>query len=269
MKNLIILVCFFSVVGLAFGLPIILTNSNFEENVEKVSLEEYSGEILNLVFEPLLTYPAIALSSENVFKEHNEENCLTPNQFRELLHLLEEKNYVVVNINNLVENGSPLLLPSGKKPVVLSFYDVSKNKSLGTTEKIIVSNSGAFLCETNVSWANPPFLDQNENDYVSILENFSKENPSFFVEPSKGTIILNSENGFLGYKTQETNTENRQQEIFSAEIVINKLVEAGWTFKNYIYSPEMLSPPNSLKTVIVNPKNYKTILNANKKKRSK
>jgi hypothetical protein len=67
---------------------------------------------------------------------------------------------------------------------------------------------------------------------------------------------LNEENGVLGYDTQQSNTENRQQEIYKAEIVKNKLIEAGWEFKNYNYSTEMLSPANSLKTVVVNQKNY-------------
>ena len=257
MKKLVILVCFFSVVGIVFGLPIILTNSNFEKTADEIPLKEYFGEILNLVFNPLLTYPKIALSSDNEFKEFNKTNCLTPSQFKELLTQLEEKNYVVVNIENLVENNNPLLVPSEKKPVVLSFYDVSSNKSLGTTNKIIVSNDGELLCQTEVSWANPPFLDKSKDDYVPILEEFSKENPNFFVSGAKGTIILNEENGILGYKTQESNAQNRQQEIFSAEIVKNKLVENGWDFKYYLYSSAMLSEKNTLKNVEVNPKNYK------------
>ena len=259
MKKLIILVCFFSIVGVAFALPLTLTNASGNKTVKEFTEKvEYTGEVLQLVFQPLLTYPNIALSSENEFKEFNEKNCLTPTQFKEVLNELNNNNYVVVGSESLISNSTPLIIPANKKPVILTFYDVSINKGLGKTEKVVLTSNGLLASETLISWATQPFLDQSNNDYIPILENFYIDEPNFFSGNIKGSIIINEENGVLGYQTQETNLETRQQELYKADVVKNKLIQNGWSFIDSVLFPENLTNNlNNLQTIHVKP----TLLN--------
>lgn len=241
MRKFIILVCFFSVVGLAFALPITLSYSSPSPNLTVSSNKvDYDGTIEHLFTHCLLAYPTLALSSENPLKDTYNNNCLTPSEFKEILNQLYENNYALIDINKIFEekNGkvvkSKLRIPEGKKPFVLSFddavYDEKKAKH-GMVDKIIVGNDGELASQTEITWGLTPTTDiSKENEFIPILEHFVKEHPDFSIDGAKGTICLTGFDGILGYRTSDINTTNRQQEINSAKIVVEKLKEKGWNF---------------------------------------
>ena len=240
MKKFIVLICFFSIVGVAFALPLSYSTSPSS----KVSISSnkvlYTGQVEHLFTHCLLAYPALALSEENPMKNDYDRDCITPNEFKALLKELYKNNYALIDINKLFEERdgkvvkSTLKVPEGKKPIVLSFddvvYDQRKMKS-GMVDKIIVDGNGKLASQTEITWSTKPSIEVSyNNEFIPILEDFVEKHPDFSIDGAKGTICLTGFDGILGYRTGIKNTENRIQEINSAKIVVEKLKENGWNF---------------------------------------
>ncbi len=240
MKKFIILVCFFSVIGAIFALPITFSSSSSGVDNISVNKVEYSETVEHAFTHCLLAYPSLALSDENPLKETYEQNCLTPNEFKKILSQLYSNNYALIDINKLFEEKdgkivkSKIQVPSGKKPIVLSFDDVvydEKKAKLGMVDKIIVDSSGELASETEITWGLKPITEiSKENEFIPILEEFIKTHPDFSIDGARGTICLTGFDGILGYRTSDLNTTNRKQEINRAKIVVEKLKEKGWNF---------------------------------------
>lgn len=240
MKKFIVLICFFSIVGIAFALP--LTYSTSPSSPTSISSNKvlYTGQVEHLFTHCLLAYPALALSEENPMQSDYDRDCITPNEFKALLKELYENNYALIDINKLFEEKdgkvvkATLEVPEGKKPLVLSFddvvYDQRKMKS-GMVDKIIVDENGKLASQTEITWSTKPSVEISyDNEFIPILEDFVEKHPDFSIDGAKATICLTGFDGILGYRTSLKNTENRIQEINSAKIVVEKLLEKGWDF---------------------------------------
>ncbi len=242
MKNFIIFICFFSIVGTLLALPITFTNGEtLQTNIDSQSnMIAFDGNIEHIFTHCLLAYPSLALSEENNMKQYYEKDCITPNEFSLILKELYENNYVLININDIFENingkiiKKKVFVPEGKKPLILSFDDVNydqKKLKKGMVDKIIVDEQGNLASETEITWSTTKKIDISyDNEFIPILENFIKTYPDFSVNGAKGTICLTGYDGILGYRTSKKNTVNRQQEINSAKIVVDKLKTNGWNF---------------------------------------
>ena len=238
MKKFIILVCFFSVVGLSFALPFTITSSSSPINIKTQNKVLYNGTIEHIFTHCLLAYPSLALSNENEMQKHYNNDCLTKNEFKKILKSLYENNYVLIDINSIFEekNGKivkkQLFVPKGKKPLILSFDDVNydrKKMKSGMVDKIIVDKNGKLASETEITWSNTKTTEISyDNEFVPILEKFVEEYPDFSVDGAKGTICLTGYDGILGYRINDN--DKKQQEINNAKIVVNKLKERGWNF---------------------------------------
>jgi len=134
------------------------------------------------------------------------------------------------------------MLPAGKKPLVISFDDLSFYPYMsgdGFMEKYVVGDDGDI-------WA--VGLDPSGNRIVSqdlaavtILDKFIKQNPGFSLG-AKGCIALTGYEGILGYRTQfdrkndtpQANLE-RMQEVARVRPVVQRLKETGWYFATHSY----------------------------------
>ena len=241
MKKFIILICFFSIVGTAFALPLTLTSSS-NETTKSVTANKtaYTGTVEHAFTHCLLAYPSLALSSENPMQKDYDRDCITPYEFKNILNSLYENNYALVDINSTFEEKDgkivkkTLMLPEGKKPLILSFDDVNydqKKLKKGMVDKIIIDDSGKLASETEITWSTKNKIDISyENEFIPILEDFVASHPDFSIDGAKGTICLTGYDGILGYRTSEKNTKNREQEINKAKIIVDKLKENGWNF---------------------------------------
>lgn len=240
MKKFIVLVCFFSVVGIVFALPITFSSSPTSSLSVSANKVDYDGTIEHAFTHCLLAYPSLALSSENPLRETYFENCLTPSEFKKILSQLHSNNYALIDINKLFEEKdgkivkTKIQVPEGKKPLVLSFDDVvydEKKAKLGMVDKIIVDDNGELASETEITWGLTKTTEiSKENEFIPILEEFISAHPDFSIDGARGTICLTGFDGILGYRTSDLNTTNREQEINSAKIVVEKLKEKGWNF---------------------------------------
>lgn len=195
----------------------------------------YTDNIHHLFTHCLLAFPEIAFDKQNNLRKHLLNDCITPQEFENILKQLYNNNFVLVDINTIykVENDKVLKqkiqVPIGKKPLVFSFDDVvydQKKMSKGMVDKIIIHNQD--LATYTASSSGEYISDCNE--FVPILENFVKDYPDFSLNGAKGTICLTGYDGILGYRTGSKNKINRQEEIQKVKPIIEKLKQNGWNF---------------------------------------
>lgn len=212
----------------------------FQANTPNIYAEEwteYKGEIHHLFTHCLLAFPDIAFAENNQMRKHFANDCITKNEFINILNSLYEKNYALIDINqtysvdkfgNAVKKN--IWLPKGKIPLIFSFDDVvydQKKLSLGMVDKIIIDEDGKLA--TSTKFKNEEIISDS-NEFVPILEKFVQDHPDFSIKGAKGVICLTGYDGILGYRTGERNKTTRSTEIELVKPVIKKLKDNGWKF---------------------------------------
>ena len=227
-KLLFVLLLIFSITSISW----------FNKNIcHAENLVLYNGEVHHLFTHCLIAHPDIAFDKNNFMRSHLNNDCITPNEFKNILNQLHKNNYVLVDINSIFETDhnenvvkKKLYLPKNKKPLVFSFDDViydSKKQGKGMVDKIIVDESGNLATITK---QNNKEIISYDNEFITILESFTKKHPDFSFNGAKGTICLTGYDGILGYRTSERNKTNREDEIQKVKPVIQKLKQNGWNF---------------------------------------
>ena len=215
---------------------------NLNNSIETLfvnNLVKYSGEVEHFFTHCLIAYPEIAFNNNNFMKNDYDKDCLTILEFENILKNLYERNYILVKTSEVyeVKNGQSvkkdLMLPKGKKPLILSFDDVnydSKKLGRGMVDKIIVDENNNLASYTKNATKNISY----NNEHILILENFIKKYPDFSFNGAKGLLCITGYDGILGYRTY-FNSKNRDEEITKAKPVVTKLKESGWEFACHSY----------------------------------
>ena len=206
------------------------------------NLVEYTGPIEHLFTHCLIAYPEICLEKGT---DYLWVDCITPLEFTNILNALYENNYILVDINSIYYNPSgdgktyefaPLMLPEGKKPMVLSFDDVvydQRKMGNGMVDKIILDENGNIATSTKMDDGTVDIAYDKE--FVNILDTFVEEHPDFSLNGAKGAIALTGFDGILGYRVNR-DSPNRESEIEDCTTVVAKLKENGWAFVSHTYS---------------------------------
>ncbi|MED2764970.1 polysaccharide deacetylase family protein [Bacillus thuringiensis] len=200
----------------------------------------YAGHVEHLFFHPLIAYPKRAF--KNDYQQNNMDDWfVTVTEFNKILQSLYNKQFILVNINDIYEkkirNGNALIrkkrlyIPKGKKPIVLSIDDVNYYdymKKYGVINRLVLDKKGDIAAfSTNDKGKDALSYD---NDIIPLLDDFVKKHPDFSLNGAKGMLNVTGFNGILGYKinqsTQERNTAIR---------VIKRLKETGWYFASHSY----------------------------------
>ncbi|MEL4105854.1 hydrolase [Oscillospiraceae bacterium WX1] len=231
----------------------------------EISLVAYDGPVEHLFFHPLVAYPELAFDGDN--KEKGiDEYMVTVSEYNKILQSLYDNNYIIVSMNDvwsekqysdgisrMVRN--TLMLPPGKKPIILSYDDVNYYNYMiqnGFTYKLLVKDGEIW------SWGLDPQgkpVYSQDLDAVTILDKFVKEHPDFSFNGAKGCLCLTGYEGILGYRTM-TDIANetpeaestRQAEINAVKPVIALLKQTGWYFGSHSWGHIDLSK-SSLKRV--------------------
>jgi len=204
---------------------------------------EYNGKIEHLTFNTLISFPEKAFTN-NLGNTYNEEK-LTTSEFTAILNELYKNNYIIVDIFDIINTDNSitpkkLLLPPNKKPIILSFDNVtykSNYQNIGEVDKIIIDRNNNIATYTTKKSIQDRI--QYDNEFIVILENFIKSHPDFSHNNARGIIFLTGENGIMGYNTTHKNASNKYEAKRVSE-VIKKLKSLGWRFgcNNYSYKDE-------------------------------
>lgn len=207
-------------------------------------LVQYKGVVEHIFFHPLLAYPELAFDGDNQTLGFDDW-FVTVNEFNKIIKSLYEKNFILININDVYEeydsNGQmlmrrrELLLPKGKKPLIISLDDVNYNRYMlgnGTVYKLMLDSNGDITTYS----INPKGEEVYSRDLESIplLDQFVQKHPDFSFNGAKGTIALTGYEGILGYRTNRQ-SENLESEQNNVKPVIEKLKKNGWNFACHSY----------------------------------
>ena len=225
-----------------------------EPTLKPVVLVPYDGVVEHLFFNEIISYPELAFSGRTGQKSF-DDNHVTAHEFSEILKSLHKNNYVLIDLNDVWsvytnDNGqqrmhaNTMMIPEGKKPLVISFDDLSFYGYMlgnGFMERYIIGSDGDIWAEGTSPSGN--HVTTQDFSAITLLDKFVRENPDFSHNGTKGCIALTGYDGILGYRTQSNDEDSsesfrlyRMQEIARARAVVARLKETGWYFATHSYA---------------------------------
>ena len=225
----------------------------------QTDLVPYTGVIEHLFTHCLIAFPEICYAG-NRMTPSLDRDCITPYEFKKVLQSLYINDYILIDANLIagttkdgnVKLLTPLMLPKGKKPVILSVDDVvyDANKAYtGMVDKLILDNHGNIATYTKLSDGTE--VISRDNEVFPILDDFVTEHPDFSFQGVKGTIALTGFQGILGYRTQSGGPAgvDRSAEREAAAKVAGALKDDGWNFGSHSYGHSHMDTKMSLASV--------------------
>ncbi len=218
-------------------------SGNIKNKKTDPAMVYYEGDLLNIFFHALIARPEIAFRGNR--KDHYREWFVSSDEYKKILDELYLQNYVLVDIKEFYTvtytnktktvKANKLLVPQGKRPLILSVDDLSyydTNRKNGTVHKLVIDKNGSIAAWTDTPSGGEISYDL---DIITITEDFIKKHPDFSIRGAKGIIALTGYEGILGYQTQAENskTPGYQKEIENAVIIVNKLKELGWRMASH------------------------------------
>ncbi len=229
-----------------------------EPPAETANLVPYDGIVEHLFYHPVIAYPKLAFDGD-AKAEGLDSYMVTVSEYNKMLDSIYEKNYILVDMNDvwsetvgddgvhqMVRN--TLMIPEGKKPLILSYDDVNYYNYMienGFPYKLVIKNGELW------SYGIDP--DGNEVysqdlDAITILDKFVKAHPDFSLNGAKGCLCLTGYEGILGYRTM-TDTHGmtadmedaRQAEIQAVKPIVAMLKDTGWYFGSHSWGHINLS----------------------------
>lgn len=189
----------------------------------------------------------------------------TVEEFDKITQALYDNGYVYVRLRDLVTEttdasgnvtfaaNTSLLLPPGKKAIVLSIDDLSyyhSYEAAGYPEKLVLDENGDVKCKYTTADGTEQIGDY---DVVPRLNTFLEAHPDGAYKGARGLIAMTGYNGVFGYRTDsdyETQQNlmedqrkwldehpdfDRATEIAEATVIADALKESGWEFASHTW----------------------------------
>ncbi|NCB92906.1 MAG: polysaccharide deacetylase [Clostridia bacterium] len=224
------------------------TTPAVEEELEAVDVHQ----VLHLSFLSLIADPEAAFLQEDTqAAEALDQSHVTVEEFNQILQQLYDDGYVLVSLKDFAvqseENGllaeTKLMLPKGKKPLIISQQNVNYDLELsgqGLASKVILDESGEITCEMIQSDGTAV---TGAYDVIPCVDAFIEQHPDFSHDGARGILGITGYNGILGYRTEAAlaATDNNKyaskygvfdtaKEIEDAAPVVAALTAEGWEF---------------------------------------
>ncbi len=231
-----------------------------EDAVRNMVAWEDPSKIPNLSFQLLVADPARGFSHETYGYSINR-NFITTEEFSRILRQLYDNGYILVDFDDIIDaevgkdgetlyKAKTLMLPNGKKPIMLTQTNVNYNYYLidGNGDKI-PDEKGTGIA-SKLIWDGTNFTNEmvdasgqtvtGDFDLVPILEGFIEKYPAFSYRGARATLALTGYNGLFGYRTHPSAKETfgeieYQSAIQSAKTVANALRDRGYSLACYTY----------------------------------
>ena len=217
----------------------------------------------HLFFHPVIAYPKYAFHESGASQSQRyglDDWMCTVDEYNKILQSVYDKGYILVRMEDVwseytTEDGeirmkrNTLMLPEGKKPLIISFDDVNYYEYMleeGFTSKLVVGDDGEVWAECVEPYTGETFLTK-ELDATPLLDTFVYEHPDFSLNGAKAIFSLTGYQGILGYRTQNDRDigaddparpafeAKRAAEIEAVKPVITRLKETGWTFGSHTW----------------------------------
>ncbi len=207
------------------------------------------GEVTHVFFHTLIVDESKAFDGD--YKETGYNQYMTTvDEFRAMLTIFYEKGFVLVNMDQMAAPETQadgtvkmvpreILLPPGKKPMVISQDDVSYYQYMvgdGFASRIVIGEDGLPTCEYI---QDDGTVVTGEYDLVPILERFILEHPDFSYQGARATLAITGYDGVLGYRTCPSGEGYRAEDIPLAKAVADRMKELGWVFASHSWGHKL------------------------------
>jgi len=234
-------------------------NAKLETCIKNTSdnLVNYSLPVEHLSFRPLVSDINYKFGQDD-YSVSAEDLLITSQEFLKILDQLYSKNYILIDINSLVDDNGlkqSLLIPKGKKPLIITIeglnYYASRRRT-GNSQQLIIDSTGK-IASTYYN-ENGDLISDRNGEAIGILEQFIDKHPDFSFDGVKGNISLTGSECIFGYITSEEQIINRKaafkehltesfnitnQEMINNQKIVQKIVDIlktnGWNFSSSSY----------------------------------
>ncbi|WP_426736195.1 polysaccharide deacetylase family protein [Glutamicibacter sp. 2E12] len=216
--------------------------SGLEEEKGQVSAWEEPKNIPHLFFHSLIVDPGRAFD-EGSSSQGYADYMVTQKEFAAILDELYARDYVLVNpedFASLDDQGQmeyrDIMLPQGKKPVVLSLDDLSYYEYMegdGFASKLVLDKDGKVRNE---------YVDAEGKtqvgafDVTTMVDDFVAEHPDFTYRDARGLIAMTGYNGAFGYRTsasQYPQSKTLEADQKKAAEIAEAMKNSGWVFASH------------------------------------
>ncbi len=227
-------------------------------SVSPVKLVAYEGTVEHIFFHPAVAYPELAFDGDNKAKGI-DQNMVTVSEYNKMLQSIYDNNYIIINMNDVWAESTDasgsarmvkkaLMLPEGKKPLIISFDDTNYYNYMftnGFTHKLVIKDGEIWSYGLDPSGKE---IYSQDLDVITILDKFIELHPDFSFNGAKGCLSLTGYEGILGYRTM-TDTHGmttemeaaRQKEIEAVKPIVALLKKTGWYFGSHSWGHINLS----------------------------
>ncbi len=202
---------------------------------KKNTLTRYDGQFYHVFFHSLIVYPELAFDNDYTHEGYDMW-MTTVSEFKNMLPQLYDRGFILYSMAD-IQKDKEILLPPGKKPLVISiddvcYYDYMKND--GFAEKLVINEAGEVACQVRTPEGNT--VVTYDGDVMPILDQFVKEHPDFSYRGAKGVVAVTGYEGALGYRI----TDLAGEELANAQNEVKKIAsvmrENGWLFACHSYT---------------------------------
>ena len=235
--------------------------SFYQKQLDSMTKWTDFDQIPNLSFEMLIADPQRAFKDAKYAKNYKEK-FISTEEFKLILEQLYNNGYILVSMDDLYEYKETeegvsyfveknLLLPNGKKPLLMTQTQVNYNLYMVDSDKDWVADAGGagfaskLIIDENGNFANEYVtadgtVETGAYDLIPILEAFIATHPDFSYRGARATIALSGYNGLFGYRTQaealnKLGEEAYNEEVEKAKLVAKKLQDTGYELACFTY----------------------------------
>lgn len=196
-------------------------------------LAEYNGKIEHIFTHELVFDTAKAFAPTNKLRDCFDKDHLTAKEFGGLLDELYNNGYVLISLDRATD-GATLRLPVGKKPLVMSFDDMTYDTvDRGCIDKIVYIDGK--LCDFT-EHAQDQVTREREN--ITLLESFIERHPDFSFDGGRATVCVNGYNGILGYRVTpdcRVSDARMKEDTEQCKELAAVMKRLGYTFASHTY----------------------------------
>ena len=225
----------------------------------KNGLVKYEGKIYHVFFHSLIIDNNLAFDNKGSSARGYNEVMTTVSEFKKMLPLLKENNFVLYDITQTCEykDGKvvpkDIYLPEGKKPLIISIDDVNYYTYMvedGFARYLDVDENGRVVTMVGGTPIRRNDAKRHvmgyegcevsyEGDVMPILDTFVEENPDFSFRGAKGIVAITGYEGAFGYRITDLEwyTEEEQEHMLNkVREVSTALRNTGWQIANHSYT---------------------------------
>ncbi|MBR5944729.1 MAG: hypothetical protein IKZ94_07260, partial [Lachnospiraceae bacterium] len=225
-------------------------------------VKEYRGKIECICVRSLIADTEVAFSGR--YSSGNTKLHLTIREFEKILENLYERGYVLVDVEDLIDQRDPTFLlernlkvPKGKKPLIVVIEDLQYSVAdyrAGTCRKLVLNDEGQ-VCGEYQNSAGETVVSRTA-EAIGLLDYFVEKHPDFTYDGAKGIISVSGHEACFGYVVAAGEIEERNAALSAANLpqltnitnddidfarnkvteIRNVLADNGWKFATCTYS---------------------------------